>query len=193
MQIQRMQKERIELLSKASRGKLSLDHLLSIRDQILEGGGDVHLVKSFSICVEMNKVKFSGKACCPIVCFGLQLCTLISDFGEVEITVAFPVNHDQHEVRGAYTGEVKDGRRNDGWGTYVFSDGGRYEGEYQRDLRNGQGKFFTANGALKYEGGWKDGRRHGRGTMYYNDGSRNVGEFRDSYNYIFGKIYHTNG
>ena len=55
---------------------------------------------------EQSKIPWKG-----IVCFGTQQCTLIGEFGAVEITVTASVNEHQHEGRGTYDGEVKDGSR----------------------------------------------------------------------------------
>ena len=42
----------------------------------------------------------------------------------------------------------------------------RYEGDYENDVKNGQGKYFYPNGDV-YEGGWKDGLKHGVGVYKY--------------------------
>ena len=40
---------------------------------------------------------------------------------------------------------------------------GKYSGEIENDLPNGQGTLTESNGE-KYEGEWKDGLIHGQGT-----------------------------
>ena len=53
-----------------------------------------------------------------------------------------------------------------GKGTYCFSNGNRYEGEWEKDNMNGQGILYYANND-RYEGEWKDGNRHGEGKYYH--------------------------
>ena len=49
-----------------------------------------------------------------------------------------------------------------GWGTQVWPDGGRYEGEWQGNRAHGKGKFWHADGDV-YEGHWKDDKANGYG------------------------------
>jgi len=63
-------------------------------------------------------------------------------------------------------------------GTYTYSDGSQYIGQWQFRERNGQGTLIYADGR-KYVGGFKSGRRHGKGTLYYPDGRVYVGDFQD--------------
>ncbi len=46
--------------------------------------------------------------------------------------------------------------------------GGKYEGEYVGDVKNGTGTYTYANGDV-YDGQWKDGLKHGKGTYKYKD------------------------
>lgn len=48
-----------------------------------------------------------------------------------------------------------------------WPDGKRYEGEYKKDKKHGQGTFYWPNGH-KYEGGWVNGKQHGEGTLHKN-------------------------
>jgi hypothetical protein len=43
---------------------------------------------------------------------------------------------------------------------------------------DGTGTFTWSNGD-KYEGDWKNGKKNGQGTIFYQDGSKLEGEFRD--------------
>ena len=70
------------------------------------------------------------------------------------------------------------GNCNNGFGTYTFADGNKYEGEWQESVQHGQGTFTWSNGA-KYEGEWKEGNRHGQGTATWPTGSIFVGEYKD--------------
>ena len=44
-----------------------------------------------------------------------------------------------------------------GIGTYTYSNGNKYIGEWKDDKQHGQGTFISANGD-KYVGEWKDGK-----------------------------------
>lgn len=46
------------------------------------------------------------------------------------------------------------------------ASGGKYEGEYKNDVKNGYGVYTYANGDV-YEGQWQDGKKHGRGVYKY--------------------------
>lgn len=49
-----------------------------------------------------------------------------------------------------------------GWGTQVWPDGGKYEGEWQQSKANGKGKFWHADGDV-YEGNWCEDKANGYG------------------------------
>ena len=55
---------------------------------------------------------------------------------------------------------------------------GKYIGEIENELPNGQGTFTKSNGE-KYEGEWKDGLMHGQGTYNWLYGKKYVGEWKD--------------
>ena len=61
-----------------------------------------------------------------------------------------------------------------GWqncfGTYNYSNGQRYVGDFDNDQRNGQGTLTWPDGQ-KYEGEFKYNQRHGQGTLYSATGS----------------------
>ncbi len=46
------------------------------------------------------------------------------------------------------------------------ASGGKYEGEYVNDVKNGNGTYIYPNGD-KYVGQWKDGKKNGRGVYKY--------------------------
>lgn len=64
-----------------------------------------------------------------------------------------------------YVGNVRAGERQ-GTGTYVFTNGNRYEGEWQDNFRRGKGTLYYTKSGNKYEGEFLDGKRHGYGTFY---------------------------
>lgn len=51
-----------------------------------------------------------------------------------------------------FIGEMKDNHRN-GKGTFIYSNGDRYEGNWLNDLRHGKGTFYYKTGEL-YIGEW---------------------------------------
>ena len=71
---------------------------------------------------------------------------------------------------------------------------GLYTGEIENGKPNGYGIFETNTPdetACHYIGEWKDGIMQGKGSMYWNDGSLEIGEYRDGL-FIVGK-YNYNG
>ena len=51
----------------------------------------------------------------------------------------------------------------DGFGTYEWADGRRYEGQYEFDKKHGYGAYYWPDGKC-YDGQWKDGKQHGEET-----------------------------
>ena len=49
-------------------------------------------------------------------------------------------------------------------GTYMWSDGRKYEGDFKDGKPNGFGFMIFPNGRSKYEGEWKNGLQNGKGT-----------------------------
>ena len=66
--------------------------------------------------------------------------------------------------------EYKDDRRT-GRGTWYFSSGSRYEGDFLNDSRTGRGTQYWDDGTL-YEGDFVDGKRHGHGIFTYSNGDK---------------------
>ena len=56
-------------------------------------------------------------------------------------------------------------------GTFTYTDGNKYVGEWQNSQANGQGTYTWADGA-KYVGEWQSDERNGQGTYTYADGSK---------------------
>ena len=77
-----------------------------------------------------------------------------------------------------YVGEWKDGKRN-GQGIYDFENGDKYVGAYKDDKQHGQGTFFVADGNISL-GEWEYGKPHGRFIEYYADKTiRRSGNYND--------------
>jgi len=49
-------------------------------------------------------------------------------------------------------------------GVLGLISGGRYNGNWVADIRNGQGVQYYDNGT-KYDGEWKDNKKHGKGII----------------------------
>ena len=81
-----------------------------------------------------------------------------------------------------YVGEVvsagEDNVVPNGHGTYSWTDGTEYVGEFKDGKRHGQGTYTTADG-FKYVGEYKDDLPNGQGTETYADGDKYVGELKD--------------
>ena len=65
-----------------------------------------------------------------------------------------------------------------GKGTYTWTDGDEYIGEWKDGVPHGQGTHTWPSGN-KYIGQWKDGKKHGQGTFTWTSGNKYVGAFRD--------------
>ena len=61
-----------------------------------------------------------------------------------------------------YFGGMKNGNK-DGWGTKIYTDGGRYEGLWKNGMMHGFGTFKFANGGV-FVGNWKEDQATGQGV-----------------------------
>eukprot|EP01017_Pseudomicrothorax_dubius_P023353 TRINITY_DN2499_c0_g2_i1.p1 TRINITY_DN2499_c0_g2~~TRINITY_DN2499_c0_g2_i1.p1 ORF type:complete len:442 (-),score=69.86 TRINITY_DN2499_c0_g2_i1:95-1420(-) len=67
-----------------------------------------------------------------------------------------------------------------------YEDGSRYEGEKVGNLKQGRGKFYYSNGEM-YDGDWDKDRREGHGTLWGANGSKRYeGEWK-------GDLFHGKG
>ena len=67
---------------------------------------------------------------------------------------------------------------NNGYGTYILADGGKYVGEHKDGYRHGLGTYTLANGD-KYVGEFKNGKRNGQGTYTGTDGTIKKGIWKN--------------
>jgi hypothetical protein len=67
----------------------------------------------------------------------------------------------------------------DGYGTYKYSDGSVYVGQFKDGKANGYGTCYYANGD-KYVGYWKNHKAEGEGSMYNADGTVTTGNWKES-------------
>lgn len=84
---------------------------------------------------------------------------------------------DQSKKRSSvYTGEFQDDYKS-GFGTMIWSTGGRYDGQFLENKRHGQGKMIWCDGTI-YEGGWRAGLKDGLGKLTTRYGSQ-IGTFKN--------------
>jgi hypothetical protein len=79
-----------------------------------------------------------------------------------------------------------------GQGTYKYSHGTEYDGQWKNSRLNGQGILTYPDGS-KYVGQWKNNQRHGKGVYIYADNSKYVGLFEDSRRNGQGTYIHPDG
>jgi len=75
-------------------------------------------------------------------------------------------------------GECIKGDCVNGKGTFAFSDGSKYVGQFKDGFPNGQGTHTLPNGD-NYVGEWKNGKKHGKGVYTYPVGIRLICEWKD--------------
>jgi hypothetical protein len=61
-------------------------------------------------------------------------------------------------------------------GTYTFSSGARYVGEWKNNLQSGQGKYIFAEEGGQYIGEFRDGKMNGQGIFTYGPNSQYFGQ-----------------
>ena len=88
--------------------------------------------------------------------------------------------------------ECIEGNCVNGQGTYTWSGGAQYIGEFKDGKGHGQGTNNFANGD-QYIGEYKDGKYHGLGTYTYASGSQYSGEFKDDVFHGQGTETYSNG
>jgi hypothetical protein len=76
-----------------------------------------------------------------------------------------------------YNGDWEDDMKN-GQGTFYYAQGGSYKGEWVNNMRNGYGVNTWPNGD-QYKGNWEDNKRQGKGTFTYADGGKYIGDWED--------------
>ena len=90
-------------------------------------------------------------------------------------------------------GQCIEGNCYDGHGTYTWSDGAVYEGDWKDDLRHGDGTMIYFNEEAKYVGEWINNKKHGQGVYYYGDGSRHEGAWKNAIQHGQGTEFNSKG
>lgn len=93
---------------------------------------------------------------------------------------------------GEDEGECIEGDCLNGEGTYTWSDGRKYVGEWLDGKMHGQGTYTRPDGSV-YVGEWKNGECHGQGTYTTPDGSEYVGEWKESWKHGQGTYTKSDG
>lgn len=60
----------------------------------------------------------------------------------------------------------------------VFPNNEKYNGNFKKNIRHGEGHYFFSNGD-RYEGFWENDQKSGKGTLYYADGSLYIGQWSE--------------
>ena len=77
---------------------------------------------------------------------------------------------------GQSLGNCVEGDCQNGFGTFTWSTGARYTGNFKKGRQQGHGKLTLPNGA-SYVGQWKTGMRWGKGTALYSSGKKLTGDW----------------
>ena len=79
---------------------------------------------------------------------------------------------------GVYDGFFKDGLRH-GFGTFTEENGNKYEGRWENDQQQGEGKQFLEFKKEFYEGNFIIGKRDGFGKRVNHKGELYIGQWRN--------------
>ena len=66
--------------------------------------------------------------------------------------------------------------KKEGKGIFYYNNGDREMGDYLNGKENGTGTFTWSDGAI-YVGNFKDGKKEGKGIYYYKNGDREMGDY----------------
>ena len=83
---------------------------------------------------------------------------------------------------GMYKGRFNMGMRQ-GSGIYYYSDGSRYDGNWQNDKRNGSGRIYYADpdpeNRIYFEGYWENEARTGVGKILYRNDDKEIANYQN--------------
>ena len=81
----------------------------------------------------------------------------------------------------------------DGNGKCLEEQGNYYIGEFKKGIKHGKGKYYDKSGNLIYEGDFADGKKEGTGKLINKDGSYYEGDFKNDCKHGKGKLFNING
>ncbi|ELR18567.1 RhoGEF domain containing protein [Acanthamoeba castellanii str. Neff] len=96
-----------------------------------------------------------------------------------------------YSTGGEFTGQWQLGKRH-GSGRLEYFNGNVYDGAWQEDMRHGYGTLTYATGEV-YEGTWANDKKDGQGTMKYMNGAGYTGQWKDGLRSGNGTIAFPNG
>ena len=82
----------------------------------------------------------------------------------------------EEEVVNQVSSGCVDGNCSNGKGTYIWSNGDSYTGEWKDNLMHGKGVSTWSDGS-KYSGEYRNHKRHGKGDFAYGNGDHYIGDF----------------
>ena len=80
----------------------------------------------------------------------------------------------------------------EGYGTWVFKSGEKYEGDWRNKMRNGTGSNYFVSGEW-YKGEWKNDKRDGQGINYYENGEKYDGQWENDKKQGYGTYTYLSG
>jgi len=147
-------------------------HSIKVNLGVLQHEYDSILVLNSHVCQKMNELNDSINA------------NAIKPMDALAI-----VTTDSVDIR--YIGEVKQGKAQ-GFGYAIFDKKGFYEGYWNKNLRNGNGKYTWQNGDF-YEGKYFNGLRNGFGTYHFSSGEQYIGQWQNDLRHGHGVLLAKNG
>ena len=97
----------------------------------------------------------------------------------------------EYDGGDVFEGYFLNGKEN-GHGTYTWSDGSFYDGEWKDGKKDGNGKQSHPDGSC-YDGGWKDDKMDGFGVLVYSNQSRYEGHWSEGNENGHGMLTFANG
>lgn len=112
---------------------------------------------------------------CPLSSLLFTLHVMITGPSVLSGVYVFP-NGDKYD--GEYI-QTEEGLQRHGYGVHTTSEGLSYQGKWEDDKMNGEGKLLHPSGAL-YEGQFVNNMFHGYGKYTWSDGSFYEGNFNEN-------------
>ena len=103
------------------------------------------------------------------------------------LLLIFPALVHAQDKQGCTYGNCENGK-----GTYAYSNGFRYEGNFVNGLREGRGMLKGSDGSW-YDGMWVQDKFHGQGTYVWPNGAKYIGAWENGVQNGYGIYFYTNG